>query len=250
MTLKFESCTVACFGRALVQEGGEYRPTTETARRAYEVGHFWQSPYQPTIRSIVCAGGYPKSMLHMEKPPNGISEASFQHSILQKQWKVPDSLICIEGDSHNTFLQFSNCIQQGFLQVGAYTAQHPLVFSMSTPNSWRIGLLAQAILQIPAGGMYRLKPGNDPFENATATQERERDLTVMTKLAIDIVDANKTSSPTSNVLRYIEDIYAAFTKVRKQFEGGEYGEKKVAYANFMRIHRYPWPIIEVPILNY
>lgn len=161
---RFSSCKLLVVGRELLkaeQPDGSvtYAASPEMVRRANEAGMYWQA-HTEAVDSIVCTGGYPDAALHMPKPPEGTNEGTFLRNILVNSWHVPSEVIGVEGNSRNTFENFSECIRLGLLRPGEFTPERPLVLSTNTPHSWRLGLLAVSTLLIPEGGLYRLRPGN------------------------------------------------------------------------------------------
>jgi hypothetical protein len=234
----FESCKVVGFGRELKdvhRENGtvRYESSPEMIRRADEIGMYWQAN-AGKIDSVVCSGGYPGAALGMPRPPEGINEGGMLKKRLVRVWKVPDEKIAVEGESASTYENFSMCIADGLLRPGEFSPERPLVLSVSTPHSWRIGMLAMHTLQLPEGSLFRLHPGS--LENNAAAHERN--LAVVTQLAIE----RTTIQPGHpDYATHIGDMFGEL------WHGGD---KDNLLAAFNAKHGDEWLPPDIPILDY
>lgn len=242
----FTSCTVACFGRGLVKNNGEYALTAESARRAWEVGQFWQSNFRPKIKSIVSTGGWPALWSGMEEPPADKREGIFMKALMVKEG-VPSEKIKVESKSPYTFAQFYNCIQAGFFHYGAYNSQHRFVWSVSNTNLWRNALLARRILGVLFDDQLRLRPGNSPKENSPEAQKAEYGKTLLTLYVADQVEQKLRFVPhdDESALQYIQALDSCWRELWPKYDSGEL-DVRAYFAG----SGYTWPLCEIPILTY
>jgi hypothetical protein len=236
MAAQFESCKLFGLGSQLYAVSGprggtSYEPSKETIRRATEMGKAYAT-YPDRISLLVCSGYYPKLANPMPAPPPHINEANMMRHHLIHAWQVPPEKIAAEGKSVHTFDNFAQSIRQGYLRPGEFDPQHPLVLSVSRSHSWRVGMIAAKALLLPPDSVFRLQSG--PEDEALI--HRERDLAILTKLAIGATITEPGSAD------YVDDVAAVFMDM--------YKKRDTLLVPFKEEHGYDWLPEDIPVLAY
>jgi hypothetical protein len=210
--------------------GDQYYASEVTANRARAAAQYHEEFPRPEMKYVFTGYfGEVATRGQLQAPPSDRAEAVLAEGIFQDtltdaalmdrafddHWRpshAPTPQTAIEPESVDTFGNFIKSIEAGYLEIGQFSPDKPMLLGTEEPHAWRSSVIAAQALAMPEGSLFRLPVVNARKEFMVGP--RERLLLAVTRLAI--ANVGETSGAEPGNMTHTREAQKAFIDYSRQ----------------------------------